>query len=66
MCMLIGAPTTGPGCPDLVRTSATEQQDVLASYREGANGYARKPVRFAEFSDAVRTLGLFWLTPRAK
>jgi CheY-like chemotaxis protein len=47
--------------PVVVLTSSKEQEDVLASYRNGANAYVRKPVRFAEFSDAVSTLGLFWL-----
>jgi two-component system, response regulator len=47
--------------PIVVLTSSKEQEDVLASYDNGANAYVRKPVRFAEFSDAVATLGLFWL-----
>ena len=42
-------------------TSSIQEEDILASYQEGANAYVRKPVSFAEFSDAVKTLGLFWL-----
>lgn len=47
--------------PVVVLTSSKEQEDVIASYRRGANAYVRKPVKFAEFAEAVSTLGLFWL-----
>jgi two-component system, response regulator len=47
--------------PIVVLTSSRLDDDVLASYHSGANGYVRKPVNFAEFSAAVSTLGVFWL-----
>jgi two-component system, response regulator len=47
--------------PIVVLTSSKEDEDVLKSYSLGANSYVRKPVDFAQFSEAVRTLGLFWL-----
>jgi two-component system, response regulator len=47
--------------PVVVLTSSKLEEDVLASYRGGANGYVRKPVRFSEFTTAVATLGMFWL-----
>lgn len=47
--------------PVVVLTSSREQEDILGSYRDGANAYVRKPVLFADFSEAVKTLGLFWL-----
>ena len=47
--------------PVVVLTSSKEQEDIVASYRFGANAYVRKPVKFAEFADAVSTLGMFWL-----
>ena len=47
--------------PVVVLTSSKEQEDVLQSYACGANAYVRKPVEFAEFAHAARTLGLFWL-----
>jgi two-component system response regulator len=45
----------------VVLTSSKEEEDIVRSYSLGANSYVRKPVDFAEFNDAVKTLGLFWL-----
>jgi CheY-like chemotaxis protein len=47
--------------PVVVLTSSKEEEDVLTSYSNGANAYIRKPVEFGQFTDAVKTLGLFWL-----
>jgi two-component system response regulator len=48
--------------PVVVLTASKEDEDVLRSYALGANAYVRKPVEFAEFADAARTVSLFWLT----
>jgi two-component system response regulator len=45
----------------VVLTSSREDEDLVRSYSLGANSYVRKPVDFTQFSDAVKTLGLFWL-----
>jgi len=47
--------------PVVVLTSSKLEDDILASYQSGANSYVRKPVKFAEFADAVKALGAFWL-----
>jgi two-component system, response regulator len=45
----------------VVLTSSKEEEDIVRSYALGANAYVRKPVDFAEFNEAIKTLGLFWL-----
>ena len=47
--------------PVVVLTSSKQDEDVIESYALGANAYVRKPVDFAAFTEAVKTLGLFWL-----
>jgi CheY-like chemotaxis protein len=46
--------------PVVVMTSSREEQDLLSSYRLGANAYVVKPVKFQEFVEAVRSVGAFW------
>jgi CheY-like chemotaxis protein len=47
--------------PMIILTSSNEEKDIITSYNLGANSFVRKPVKFDEFAEAVRVLGLFWL-----
>jgi two-component system response regulator len=47
--------------PVVILTASREDQDLINGYSLGANAYLRKPVDFAEFSDAAKALGTFWL-----
>lgn len=47
--------------PVVVFTSSDEERDIVESYERGVNSYVRKPVDFAEFHEAVRQLGLYWM-----
>lgn len=47
--------------PVVILTSSKEEQDLIDGYRLGANSYIQKPVDFAQFAEAIRELGLYWL-----
>ena len=47
--------------PVVILTTSTEDIDLVRAYESGANAYVRKPVSLAQFQEAVRQLGLFWI-----
>ncbi len=47
--------------PVIVLTSSKEDEDIIKSYRHGANSYVVKPVDFKQFSEAIVALGIYWL-----
>jgi len=47
--------------PVVVMTSSREEQDLVQSYKLGANSYVQKPVDFDEFRQTVKQLGLYWM-----
>jgi len=46
--------------PVVMLTSSREEQDVIGSYKAGANAYVVKPVDFRDFVTAICEVGLFW------
>lgn len=48
--------------PVVILTTSKEHKDIAESYRLGANSYVHKPVDFVEFAEAVRQLGVYWLS----
>jgi CheY-like chemotaxis protein len=46
--------------PVVILTSSREDRDLEECYKLGVNAYVVKPVRFAEFVEAVKQIGVFW------
>lgn len=47
--------------PIVILTSSRESRDLRECYQLGANAYVVKPVRYTDFTEAVKGIGLFWL-----
>lgn len=47
--------------PVVMLTSSSEQSDMVACYRSGANSFVRKPVDFGEFTEKLKVLQTYWL-----
>jgi len=45
----------------VVMSESGEPEDVVASYRAGANSYVRRPVGSQGFTEAVRAMSIYWL-----
>ena len=48
--------------PVAILTSSRLEEDLIRSYSLGINSYVRKPVKSELFIEAIRQLGLYWLT----
>lgn len=46
--------------PVVILTSSRESRDLAACYSLGVNAYVVKPVKFVEFVEAVKGIGVFW------
>src|ERR1700686_1017256 len=46
--------------PVVMMTSSREEQDLLDSYQLGVNAYVVKPMKFHDFVEAVKQVGMFW------
>jgi two-component system, response regulator len=47
--------------PVVILTSSKQDRDIVESYKLGVNSYIAKPVDFQQFTEAIHSLGLYWL-----
>jgi two-component system response regulator len=50
------------GLPVVIFTSSNQIRDIRDSYLAGANSYVVKPVDFTQFTQAIQTIGFYWLS----
>ncbi len=48
--------------PVVIMTVSQDERDILESYKLNANCYIRKPVKFDEFIQIVKSIEHFWFT----
>ena len=46
--------------PIVMLTTSARDEEVARGYAEGANSYVTKPVRFDDFAEKVKNIGLYW------
>ncbi len=46
--------------PIVILTSSSETQDLETCYKLGVNAYVVKPVKFPDFVQSVKQVGIFW------
>jgi CheY-like chemotaxis protein len=46
--------------PVVILTSSRESRDLEACYKFGANAYVVKPVRFQQFVETIKAVGIYW------
>jgi two-component system response regulator len=47
--------------PVVLLTTSRESRDIGQAYELGCNSYIVKPLDFKQFTEAIQTLGLYWL-----
>ncbi len=58
---LLRADKSTKSLPVIMLTSSVDDRDIVRSYDLGANSYVQKPVGSAEFLEAAKALGVYWL-----
>lgn len=46
--------------PVVMLTTSSQDEEIVRGYAEGANSYVTKPVKFSEFAEKVKSIGLYW------
>jgi DNA-binding response OmpR family regulator len=47
--------------PVVILTTSDEENDMINGYKFGANSFVRKPVKFTDFTEALKILSIYWL-----
>ena len=47
--------------PVVIMTSSREDKDLERCYTLGVNSYIVKPIKFSDFTEVIKDVGLYWL-----
>ena len=57
---IVKADDTLKKIPVIVLTTSSQQQDIVESFKLGVAGYIVKSVDYAEYTEAISTINLYW------
>ena len=47
--------------PIIVLTTTTQEEEIIKSFKNGANSYVTKPINPQEFFDKIKNLKVYWM-----
>ena len=46
--------------PIVMLTTSSRDEEIAKGYADGANSYVTKPIRFDEFTEKIKCIGIYW------
>ncbi|MEK7397106.1 MAG: response regulator [Candidatus Poribacteria bacterium] len=46
--------------PIVMLTTSSRDEEIAKGYADGANSYVTKPIRFDEFTEKIKGIGIYW------
>jgi len=46
--------------PIVMLTTSSRDEEIVKGYADGANSYVTKPIKFDEFTETIKCIGIYW------